>query len=107
MNMQEREYKMMDMRAFEEKILDASKLLEMMAHHQRLRILCLLMEGERSVLSLADETGLTQPAISHHLKKLRDSNLVKTRRDAQTIFYSLQGDAVESVLKTLNGIYCS
>lgn len=107
MNMQEREYKMMDMRAFEEKILDASKLLEMMAHHQRLRILCLLMEGERSVLSLADETGLTQPAISHHLKKLRDSNLVKTRRDAQTIFYSLQGDEVESVLKTLNGIYCS
>ncbi len=107
MNMQEREYKMMDMRAFEEKILDASKLLEMMAHHQRLRILCLLMEGERSVLSLADETGLTQPAISHHLKKLRDSNLVKTRRDAQTIFYSLQGDEVELVLKTLNGIYCS
>jgi DNA-binding transcriptional ArsR family regulator len=107
MNMQEREYKMMDMKAFEEKILDASKLLEMMAHHQRLRILCLLMEGERSVLSLADETGLTQPAISHHLKKLRDSNLVKTRRDAQTIFYSLQGDEVESVLKTLNGIYCS
>ncbi|QKV20505.1 helix-turn-helix transcriptional regulator [Oricola thermophila] len=97
----------MDMAAFEEKILDASRLLEMMAHHQRLRILCLLMEGERSVCSLVDATGLTQPAISHHLKKLRDANLVKTRRDAQTIYYSLQGGEVESVLRTLNGIYCT
>ena len=107
MNMQDLEYNPMDMTAFEEKILDASKLLEMMAHHQRLRILCLLMEGERSVCSLADDTGLTQPAISHHLKKLRDADLVSTRRNAQTIYYSLKGDEVESILRTLNGIYCS
>ena len=105
--MQDLEYNPMDMTAFEEKILDASKLLEMMAHHQRLRILCLLMEGERSVCSLADDTGLTQPAISHHLKKLRDADLVNTRRNAQTIYYSLKGDEVESILRTLNGIYCS
>lgn len=97
----------MDISSLESKIFDASKLLEMMAHHQRLRILCLLMEGERSVCSLADDTGLTQPAISHHLKKLRDAGLVKTRRDAQTIYYSLKGQEVESVLETLNGIYCN
>ena len=76
---------MIDIANLEEKMFDASRLLEMMAHHQRLRILCLLMEGERSVLSLADATGLSQPAISHHLKKLRDAELVATRRDAQTI----------------------
>ena len=39
--------------------------------------------------------------------KLRDANLVQTRRDAQTIYYSLKGQEVESVLRTLNGIYCS
>ena len=104
--MQDHQYKM-DMSVFEDKISDASKLLEMMAHHQRLKILCLLTDGERSVCSLADDTGLTQPAISHHLKKLRDADLVKTRRDAQTIYYSLKGEEVESVLRTLNGIYCS
>lgn len=98
---------MMDMTELEEKVLDASRLLEMMAHHQRLRILCLLMEGERSVLSLGAATGLTQPAISHHLKKLRDADFVKTRRDAQTIYYSLQGGEVEAVLRTLHGLYCA
>lgn len=98
---------MMDIADLEEKVFDASRLLEMMAHHQRLRILCLLMEGERSVLSLAQATGLSQPAISHHLKKLRDSNLVETRRDAQTIYYSLHGPQVEAVLRTLHGLYCT
>jgi DNA-binding transcriptional ArsR family regulator len=97
---------MMDISNLEEKALDAAKLLEMMAHHQRLRILCLLMDNERSVQSLADFTGLSQPAISHHLKKLRDAELVTTRRDAQTIYYSLRGNEVRSVLETLYGLYC-
>jgi DNA-binding transcriptional ArsR family regulator len=97
----------MDITKLEDKILDASQLLEMMAHHQRLRILCLLMEGERSVLSLAAAANLTQPAMSHHLKKLRDAGFVGTRRDGQTIYYSLNGPEVETVLKTLHGLYCS
>jgi ArsR family transcriptional regulator, virulence genes transcriptional regulator len=96
-----------DISDLEEKIFDASRLLEMMAQPQRLRILCLLMERERSVLGLADATGLTQPAMSHHLKKLRDANLVQTRRDAQTIYYSLRGPQVETVLRTLHGLYCA
>lgn len=104
--MQDPQFKM-DMSQFEDKINDAAKLLEMMAHHQRLKILCLLSDGERSVYSLTDDTGLTQPAISHHLKKLRDADLVTTRRDAQTIYYSLKGEEVETVLRTLNGLYCA
>lgn len=98
---------MLDVTVIEDKILDASRLLEMMAHHQRLRILCMLVEGERSVMSLVDATGLTQPAISHHLKKLRDADLVQTRRDAQTIYYSLRGPEVKAVLNTLYGLYCA
>lgn len=97
---------MLDVTALEDKALEAARLLELMSHHQRLRILCLLMESERSVLSLVGDTGLTQPAISHHLKKLRDANLVKTRRDAQTIYYSLRGPEVRAVLETLYGLYC-
>lgn len=90
----------------ETRVHDAAQLLGSMAHPQRLRILCLLGEGERSVLSFSAATGLSQPTISHHLKKLRDADLVETRRDAQTIYYSLKGKEVTSVLGVLYDLYC-
>ena len=58
------------------------------------------------MLSLAELANLSQPAMSHHLKKLRDSDLVQTRREAQTIYYSLKGNEIVSVLETLHRIYC-
>jgi DNA-binding transcriptional ArsR family regulator len=93
--------------ALEPKIEDAAKLLEMLAQPHRLRILCILSEGEQSVLSLAKKTGLSQPAMSHHLRKLRDSGLVETRRKAQTIFYSLSGSEVSAILDVLYNLYCA
>jgi DNA-binding transcriptional ArsR family regulator len=45
--------------------------------------------------------------MSHHLRKLRDSELVNTRRDKQTIYYSLKGEHVAAVLEVLHGLYCS
>jgi DNA-binding transcriptional ArsR family regulator len=65
-----------------------------------------LLEGEWSVVKLAESVDLSQPAMSHHLRKLRDAGLVQTRRDAQTIYYSLRGRAVEAVLTTLHELYC-
>jgi DNA-binding transcriptional ArsR family regulator len=69
--------------------------------------LCILLDGEQSVLSLAASASLSQPAISHHLKKLRDAELVATRRDGQTIFYSLKGNNVAQVLEVLHRLYCA
>ena len=91
----------------EPKVEEAAKLLEMMSHPARLRILCALLGGEWSVVRLAEEIGLSQPNLSHHLKKLRETALVKTRRDAQTIYYALNGPEVEAVLSVLHGLYCS
>jgi ArsR family transcriptional regulator, virulence genes transcriptional regulator len=91
----------------EPKIEQAAELLDMMAHPQRLRILCTLHGGEWSVVRLAEQIGMSQPNLSHHLKKLRDSGLVQTRRDAQTIYYGLQGDGVKAVLGVLHGLYCA
>ena len=51
--------------------------------------------------------GLSQPAMSHHLRKLREAGLVETRRDAQTIYYSLKGREVAAVLETLHMLYCN
>ena len=55
----------------------------------RLRILELLVDGERSVAELIDLTGLGQSLVSHHLRTLRDAGLVVTRRDGRWIFYDI------------------
>ena len=89
---------MLDVTELEPKITDAAKLMKMLSQPVRLRLLCILLEGEQSVLSLAASAKLSQPAMSHHLKKLRDAELVETRRDGQTIYYSLKGTEVAQVL---------
>lgn len=91
----------------EPKIKEAANLMGLLSQPARLRILCILLEGERSVLALADVVDMSQPAISHHLKKLRIAGLVQTRRDAQTIFYSLKSREVEEILSTLHRLYCA
>jgi DNA-binding transcriptional ArsR family regulator len=98
---------MLDITELEPKITDAAKLMEMLSQPVRLRLLCILLEGEQSVLSLAAGAKLSQPAMSHHLKKLRDAELVETRRDGQTIYYSLKGPEVAQVLDLLHQIYCA
>lgn len=96
----------MDMSGLEPKILEASRLMDMLSRPARLKLLCILLDGEQSVSKLADEIELSQPAMSHHLKKLREADLVKTRRDGQTIFYSLKGKEVKAVLTVLHRLYC-
>lgn len=97
----------MNVEALEPKISEAANLMEMLSQPVRLRLLCILLEGEKTVLDLADMVNLSQPGMSHHLKKLRDADLVQTRREAQTIYYSLKGKEVAAVLETLHGLYCS
>lgn len=91
----------------EEKAEEAAELLAAMANARRLLVLCHLVEGERSVGELAAIAGLSQPALSQHLAKMRMQRLVKTRRDAQTIYYSLASGEVRALLETLYGLYCS
>ena len=96
----------MNIEDLEPKIGEASRLMEMLSQPVRLRILCALSEQEWSVVRLAEAVSLSQPAMSHHLRKLREAGLVETRRDAQTIYYSLRGDDVMRVLEVLKSIYC-
>lgn len=90
-----------------EKAEDAVSLLKKMAHKDRLLILCHLTEGEISAGELARRSLLSQSAFSQHLAILRNDNLVKTRKVAQTIFYSLADDAIIEVLGVLKRIYCT
>jgi DNA-binding transcriptional ArsR family regulator len=85
---------------------EASALLKAMSNERRLLILCHLSRAERSVGELCELVDISQSALSQHLAKLRADGLVTTRREAQTIYYSLRGDAVQSILDSLYGLYC-
>lgn len=84
----------------------ASALLKAMGNKHRLMILCHLSETEACVSALEKVVGLSQSALSQHLAKLRNENLVKTRRHAQTIYYSLSGPVASEVIKALRSSAC-
>lgn len=85
----------------------ASALLKAMSNEHRLMILCQLAEGEKSVGALQGLVGLSQSALSQHLARLRRAKLVKTRRRAQTIYYSLAGAQARTVMEALYDLYCA
>ena len=84
----------------------AAPLLKAMSNPARLVILCQLAEGERSVGELEEEVGLSQSGISQHLAVLRREHVVATRRDKQTVFYSLASEEVAALMATLHRVYC-
>lgn len=81
-------------------------VLKMLANRNRLMILCSLLDQERSVTQLNEVVPLSQSALSQHLSALRQAELVSTRRQAQTIFYSIASDSVRAILATLYDEYC-
>ena len=86
---------------------DAAQLLQALANENRLQVLCLLADGERSVGDINALLDLSQSALSQHLAVLRAEGLVQTRREAQTIYYALTPGPAEAVMHTLHGIYCA
>jgi DNA-binding transcriptional ArsR family regulator len=86
---------------------DAARLLKTLGNEKRLMLLCLLVEGERSVSELNARLDLSQSALSQHLAVLREDGLVATRREAQTIYYSLREGPAHRILDTLHSIYCA
>ncbi len=84
----------------------AAPLLKAMSNPARLVILCQLAEGERSVGELEEEVGLSQSGISQHLAVLRREHVVATRRDKQTVYYSLASAEVVAVMATLHDVFC-
>jgi len=83
----------------------AAQILTAMANRNRLEILCLLAEGERSVSRLSATIGLAQSPLSQHLAKLRALDIVTTRRSGQSVLYSLRSDEVKRLLEVLNSLY--
>lgn len=83
----------------------ATRLLKLMASEHRLMILCRLFEGEASVNELADYLGQSASTTSQHLAKMRAEELVATRRDGQTIYYSIGDRGAGRVIDVLCELY--
>ena len=96
--------KIEEMHAVAEDVCDVLKTL---ANPGRLIALCELSRGELSVGDLAERVGLRDQAMSQHLSILRAKGYVATRREGQTIYYSLGRDDVRRLIDVLYAQYCS
>ena len=85
---------------------DATRLLKALANENRLMILCLLVDGEHTVGQINARLDLSQSALSQHLAVLREDGLVRTRREAQSVLYSLPHGPAKRIIDVLHSVYC-
>ena len=95
-----------DMAALSEHASAAADLLKELANINRLMICCCLGDGELSVTDINAMVPLSQSALSQHLARLREANLLATRKESQTVYYRLADEKVLKIIATLKTIYC-
>jgi len=83
----------------EEKLYDLADFFKIFSDSTRIKILYVLMCSEMCVCDLAQTLGMTQSAISHQLRVLKQMDLVRNRRDGKTIFYSLADGHITTILR--------
>lgn len=82
----------------ETELYDLAELFKVFGDSTRIRILFVLFEAEGCVCDLAQALNMTQSAISHQLKILKQNKLVKSRRDGKSVFYSLADSHVRTII---------
>ncbi len=85
----------------------ACELMKTLGHKDRLMVLCHLASGEKSVGELAALLDIPQSPLSQHLARMRKESLVKTRREAQNIYYSIASEEAARVVTLMHELYCS
>lgn len=81
----------------EEKLIDLAELFKIFGDSTRVKIINVLIKDELCVNDISDKINVSQSAVSHQLRLLKQSKLVKYRKDGQTVFYSLADDHVEKI----------
>ena len=85
---------------------EASELLKIMAHPERLIVMCKLIEGEKGVGELFEGSTLSQSAFSQHLTVLRKHNIIKARKVSQQVFYSISDGRVAPLIEAFSQVFC-
>lgn len=84
----------------------AADFLKALAHENRLQILCILSQGEKSVSDLEQILSLRQPTVSQQLARLRFDGLVSARREGKTIFYNLASEEARTIIGAVYQVFC-
>lgn len=84
----------------EENFIELSDFFTAFSDTSRLKILFELLESEKTVTEVSENTGFSQSAVSHQLSKLRMLKLVKVRKDGKYAYYSLDDEHIEHIIKT-------
>ena len=92
--------KLSDSKKFLSGVEDASKIFAMLGEPVRMKIILALMEGELCVYHICEITGGKQSAISQHLRKLKDSKIVKSRKEGTQVLYSICDEHIFTIVKT-------
>ena len=96
-----------DLMAREEDIDQASRSLKAMSHPLRLKILCVLGNQEVSVQDIVENVGTSQSNISQHLAILRDKGILKSRKDANRVFYKVGDERTLKLIEMMQHVFCS
>jgi DNA-binding transcriptional ArsR family regulator len=96
-----------DLDELADKAAEAARFLKALANENRLLILCILSQGERSVGELEELLQLRQSTLSQQLAVLREQRLVQTRRNGKSILYSLTSPEAQQLIGLLYELYCS
>ena len=81
-------------------LIDVSEIFKVFSDYTRIKILCALMQAEMCVCDISFLLGMTKSSVSHQLRILKQSNLVKYRRDGRVVFYSLADDHVRTIFSS-------
>jgi ArsR family transcriptional regulator len=90
----------------QEHIEQAARAMKAMSHPLRLKILCVLGDQEVSVQDIVDSVGTSQSNISQHLAILRDKGVLRTRRDANRVYYRVGDARTLSLLGMMREVFC-
>ena len=88
-------------------IVHAATAMKAIAHPLRLKILCVLADGELSVQDIVEQVGTSQSNISQHLSILRDKAVLTTRKDANRVYYRINDARIIKLVGMTRDVFCS
>ncbi len=96
----------MDVTQLTKKAEEMSLVLKALANPDRLRTLCALIEGEKTVGELTEFTGASQSMMSQHLSRMKEEGIVTSRRDHNKMYYSISNSKIKKLMKMMKEVYC-
>jgi DNA-binding transcriptional ArsR family regulator len=96
----------LDLADHQEDIETAARAMKAISHPLRLKILCVLSDQEASVQEIVDAVGTSQSNISQHLAILREKNILRTRKDANRVFYSVSDQRTLKLIALMRDVFC-